>query len=202
MNEIIDAEFEQFERLVQSDYMQYYNRAKRALSQKRFNHSVMTAFTGQLLAQKHGQSRENAIICGLLHDITKELSDSEQLIIINKYDIMLKWHEKDTPKLWHPVTAAALCRHEFSLSEQIANAVLVHQSGSESMTELDKVVFLADYIEPTRDFSGVEEVRALAWESLDRAMFKAVGNNIIELIEKNCRLNQGHIETYNRFHGA
>ena len=202
MNEIMDAEFEQFERLVQTDYAKYYNRAKQALSEKRFGHSVMTAFTGRRLAQKYGQSVENAVICGLLHDITKELSDPEQLIIINKYDIMLRWYEKDTPKLWHPVTAAALCRHEFGLDEQISNAVLLHQSGSESMTELDKIVFLADYIEPTRDFSGVEQVRALAWDSLDKAMFKAVANNIIELIEKNCRLNQGHIETYNRFHEA
>ena len=122
------------------------------------------------LAERWGADTEKAAEAGILHDITKKLLLDEQLILCKKYGIINDTAEIESPKLLHAKTGAAVARAEFGVDEDVYNAILWHTTGREGMTLLEKVVYLGDYIEPTREFDGVDALRRLAYESIDDAM--------------------------------
>ncbi len=122
------------------------------------------------LARKWGEDPENAAEAGILHDITKRLSHEEQLKLCEKYDIICDSAELRTPKLLHAKTGAALARELFGVPDAIYEAIRWHTTGKPDMTLLEKIIYIADYIEPTRDFPGVERLRELAYEDLDRSV--------------------------------
>ena len=121
------------------------------------------------LARRWGENPESAAVAGILHDITKILSYDEQLILCEKYGIILDNAEKENPKLLHAITGAAKARDLFGVSEEIYEAIRWHTTGKPDMTTLEKIIYLADYIEPTRDFEGMDRLRALAYEDLSEA---------------------------------
>lgn len=122
------------------------------------------------LAQRWGEDTETAAEAGILHDITKKLSLQEQLILCDKYGIINDNAEKENVKLLHAKTGAALARDLFGISDAVYNAIRWHTTGKPDMTLLEKIIYLADYIEPNRDFPGLDELRARAYENIDSAM--------------------------------
>lgn len=92
----------------------------------------------------------------------------EQLAMCEHYHIELDELEKKALKLLHAKTGAALARDVFGADDEIYNAILWHTTGKANMTLLEKVIYLADYIEPNRDFDGVEDLRKVVWEDLDK----------------------------------
>ena len=136
------------------------------------------------LARRWGEDPETAAVAAILHDVTKNLSDEKQLLLCEKYGIMLDIAEKRNPKLLHARTGAAVARDEFGVSDEIYEAIRWHTTGKPDMTLLEKLIYLADYIEPTRDFPGVEELRQLAFMDLDRAMARGLEMSLREIREK------------------
>lgn len=128
--------------------------------------------TAQKLARRYGACQEQARRAAALHDITKPLSVSDQLILCKKYGIILSDFEKNNPKLLHAKTGAAVARHCFGENAAVCSAILWHTTGKADMTLLEKILYLADFIEPTRHFPGVEEIRDLAEENLDAALLR------------------------------
>ena len=126
------------------------------------------------LAMRWGEDPEAAAEAGILHDITKRLSDDEQLRMAQKYGIVLNDADIAAPKTLHALTGAWYSRERFGVPDNIFSAIEWHTTGRAGMTTLEKIVYLADFIEPTRDFPGVELVRTSAFEDLDRAMIEAL----------------------------
>lgn len=122
------------------------------------------------LAKRWGESEYDAAAAGILHDITKKLSVEQQLILCDKYGIIIDMSVAGTDKTLHQITGAAVAYHEFGVSEKIRDAIRWHTTGKPDMSVLEKIIYLADYIEPNRCFDGVERIRNLSYQNLDAAM--------------------------------
>ena len=127
-----------------------------------------------MLANLHGEDAEKAATAGILHDITKKLTVDEQLILCDKYGIINSASELNAPQVLHAKTGACFAAETFGISEDICEAIRWHTTGKPDMTLLEKIVYLADFVEPTRDFPGVDELRELAYEDVDKAMARAL----------------------------
>ena len=133
------------------------------------------------LARVWGEDPETAAEAGILHDITKRLSHEEQLNLCEKYGIICDSAERSMPKLLHAKTGAAVARDLFGVPDPVFEAIRWHTTGKPDMTLLEKIIYLADYIEPTRDFPGVETIRVLAYEDLDRALLLGLQMTVEEV---------------------
>jgi len=122
------------------------------------------------LAMHWGEDPENAAEAGILHDITKKLVLEEQLLLCEKYGIINDIAETGNLKLLHAKTGAELSRELFGISDEVYEAIRWHTTGKPDMSLLEKIIYMADYIEPNRDFPGVDELRELAYGDLDAAM--------------------------------
>ena len=162
------------------------------LKAKRCAHVLGTAATAVKLAEKYGADVHRAEVAGLLHDCTKKLSMPEQLALCEKYGIALDALEKKALKLLHAKTGAALARDVFGVDDEIYNAILWHTTGKPDMTVLEKVIYLADFIEPTRDFPGVDALRRTVWEDLDRGLLMGLEMTVEEMEEMG---NPIHVNT-------
>ena len=140
------------------------------LKPSRVAHVVGCESEAVKLAMKWGEDPENAAEAAILHDITKKLSLSEQLILCDKYGIINDTVEEHNVKLLHAKTGAAMAKELFNISNEVYEAIRWHTTGKTDMTLLEKIIYMADYIEPNRDFEGVERLRELAYENLDAAM--------------------------------
>lgn len=140
------------------------------LDARRVPHVRGTEREAVRLAERWGADPDDAAEAAILHDITKRLDRAQQLILCRKYGIMVDTAEAESEKLLHAMTGAAVARDEFGVPQAIYDAIRWHTTGKPAMTLLEKVVYLADYIEPTRRFEGVEPLRALAYEDIDSAM--------------------------------
>ena len=127
------------------------------------------------LAERWGEDPGNAAEAAILHDITKKLTTEEQLRLYEKYDIISDTAEMAEPRLYHARTGAYLARELFGVTDEVFSAIEWHTTGRPDMTALEKIIYLADYTEPTRrEFPGLNEVRALTYVDLDRAMIRAL----------------------------
>ena len=133
------------------------------------------------LAMHWGEDPELAAEAGILHDITKRLGYEEQLNLCEKYGIINDNSELQAPKLLHAKTGAALARDLFGVDDTVYEAIRWHTTGKSDMTLFEKILYLADYIEPTRDFEGIEALRTLAYEDLDAAMALGLKMTIEEI---------------------
>ena len=122
------------------------------------------------LALRWGADVERAREAAILHDITKKEKLPEQLRLCEKYGILLDDMEREEGKLLHSKTGAGIAKYEFGCDDEVFGAIFWHTTGKEDMALLEKVIYMADYIEPNRDFDGVEELRRLAYVDLDRAL--------------------------------
>ena len=136
------------------------------------------------LARRWGADEELARRAGILHDCTKYYTLDEQLQICDRYGIVLDDLEKISVKLLHSKTGAALARHCFGQPDEVYDAIFWHTTGKPDMNLLEKVVYLADYIEPNRNFEGLEEIRKLSYEDLDAAMQLGLEMSVEDLNER------------------
>ena len=151
------------------------------LDERRIAHVAGCESEAIELARRWGEDPETAAEAGILHDITKRLSHEEQLNLCEKYAIICDSAERATPKLLHAKTGAAVAKELFGVRDPVYEAIRWHTTGKADMTLLEKIIYLADYIEPTRDFPGVDALRELAYEDLDRAMLLGLQMTIEEV---------------------
>ena len=151
---------------------------------KRLPHIQGTEETAAALAAFWGVSPEKGRRAAILHDCTKYWTLEQHLETCAKYGVELDELECVSVKLLHSKSAAALAQYVFAEPEEECRAISAHTTGKPGMTTFDKILYLADYMEPTRDFDGVEELRRLVWEDLDRAMILGLEMSIEDLKEK------------------
>jgi len=138
--------------------------------EKRVPHVIGCSETAVALAKTHGANVEDAARAGILHDITKALGGREQLRLCEIYGMITDDFERQYTKLLHAPTAAAVAKYVFGENDAVCEAIRWHTSGRAGMSTLEKIIYVADYMEPNRDFPGVEELRRLAFTDLDAAM--------------------------------
>lgn len=140
--------------------------------------------TAERLARLYGANPDAARRAGILHDITKALTPSEQLQLCENYGMILNRFERENPKLLHAKTGAEVARRVFGESDEVYQAVFWHTTGKADMTTLEKIVYLADYMEPNRDFEGVQELRRLADTDLDKGVLLGLEMSMEQLLAR------------------
>ncbi len=140
------------------------------LKPSRVPHVAGCEQTAVALARRWGEDAELAAEAAILHDLTKRATPEEQLRLCAKYGIMTDTVEKREPQLLHAMTDAALARDLFGVGDAVYDAIRWHTTGRADMSRLEKIIYLADAMEPTRRYEGVEALRSAAERDLDEAM--------------------------------
>lgn len=151
------------------------------LKNKRIPHVLGTEQEAVRLAERYGADVEKARVAALLHDCTKKLNMEEQLALCEQYGIELDALEQKALKLLHAKTGAEIARDVFGVDDEIYRAIWWHTTGHANMTLLEKIIYLADYMEPTRDFPGVEDLRKACYEDLDKGLLLGLEMSIEEM---------------------
>ena len=172
-------------------------RAYAYLKPKRVAHVQGVEQEAVKLAEHWGADPGEAAEAAICHDITKALDHDAQLRLCDKYAIMTDELERESEKLLHAKTGAALARDLFGLADDTAIAIRFHTTGRPAMTTLERITYLADYIEPGRaGFPGLTELRAVCYEDLDRAMELATRMSIDEVRSKDWPCHQNTIDCH------
>lgn len=173
------------------------NIVKKHLPERRYIHTLGVTDTAVMLAKRYGADERKAELAGIFHDYAKYRPKEEMQNIIRSENMPQDLLMYDS-ELWHAPVGAYLVKKEVGITdEEILDAIRYHTTGRPGMTTLEKVVFLADYIEPNRSFPGVEEVRKAAENSLDEAIVLCLQNTIRFLLSKNQLIYPQTVETYN-----
>ena len=167
--------------------------------EKRRAHVVGTAETARTLAEEWGEDPDIARRAGILHDITKALSKKEQLHICEKYAMMPTRFQIENSKLLHAVTGAIIAEEVFGEPPAIVSAIRWHTTGRAYMSVLEKILYIADYIEPNRDFPGVDFLRNLAWEDLDAAVFHGLDQSVSYVRSQNRAVDPDSLEAWDYY---
>ncbi|MDR2357554.1 MAG: nicotinate (nicotinamide) nucleotide adenylyltransferase [Oscillospiraceae bacterium] len=145
-------------------------RAYAMLDDARVAHVAGCEREAALLAGRWGEDERSAREAAILHDVTKRLDAVEQMELCERYGICVDDVEREYTKLLHSKTGAAVARAEFCVSDAVYNAIMWHTTGRAGMTMLDKIIYIADYIEPTRDFEETARLKQLAYSDIDAAV--------------------------------
>jgi predicted HD superfamily hydrolase involved in NAD metabolism len=154
------------------------------MNQKRYDHTLGVADSARKLAERYGADPDKAELAGILHDYCKCWPVEKMREILVRHDMPRELIDGDK-ELWHAFVGAVVIQTELGVTDpEILQAVRYHTTGREGMSLLEKVVCVADYIEPNRSFPGVDEIRRLAEKNLDEALAAALGGTIIHLVER------------------
>ncbi|HAP9154403.1 TPA: HD domain-containing protein [Enterococcus faecium] len=167
------------------------------MSEQRFKHVLGVEETAVALAKKYGASPEKASIAALTHDYAKERPDEEfkMVIVRDGFDPELLNYNN---AIWHGLVGASFVERELGITDaEILHAIRVHTTGAAKMSLLDKIIYVADYIEPGRDFPGVQDARAIAWADLDEAVAFETKHTLAHLLAQEQQIYPKTIEPYN-----
>ena len=142
----------------------------RLLKPNRVAHVLGCRDTAVALARHWGADEVDAARAGLLHDITKALDGPRQLTLAQEYGIILTAFQQKYPKTLHALTGSLVAQRLFGENRAVVEAIRHHTTGKADMNLLEKIIYVADYMEPNRDFPGVERLRELAFSDIDAAL--------------------------------
>jgi len=148
------------------------NKLRKKLKGSRYIHTLGVEYTSVCLAMKYGEDLEKAELAGLLHDCAKQLPEKKLIKICREHGEKISKMEFQQPFLLHGKAGACLAKDKFGIEdESVLNAIRYHTTGRPDMSLLEKIVFVADYIEPNRKKAdNLAELRRLAFEDLDETV--------------------------------
>jgi len=165
----------------------------------RVPHVVACEKEAQRLAERWGVNPNDAREAAILHDITKKLDFYENLCIISKHGLSVEKLGKNEEKLLHSITGALVAQSEFGASDTVAEAIKWHTTGKAGMSTLEKIIYIADYIEETRILPGIDELRRLAYIDINVAMLMGLEMTVEDLVSRDIPPNIATIEAINDF---
>ena len=170
----------------------------KALDHKRYEHTQGVAYTSAALAMRYGEDFKKAELAGLLHDCAKCLDNEKKINICKKNDINISQAENRNPFLLHAKVGGHLARTKYKIDdEDIINAILYHTTGRPGMSLLEKIVYIADYIEPGRDHSSnLNEIRNLCFQDIDEALLQILEDTLKHLKESKKEIDPMTQRTY------
>jgi nicotinate-nucleotide adenylyltransferase len=146
------------------------------------------------LCVRYGGDVERARRAALLHDCTKRCAPEEHFALCERYGIGLDDVERRNPKLLHALTGAAIARDVYGMDGEIVRAIRYHTTGRAHMALLEKIMYLADYIEPSRDFPGVEALREACYQDIDKGLALGLAMTVKEMSERGGDLHRATLE--------
>ncbi|MDE6128144.1 MAG: bis(5'-nucleosyl)-tetraphosphatase (symmetrical) YqeK [Lachnospiraceae bacterium] len=156
---------------------------EKSLEEKRYEHTLGVAYTAAALAMRYGASIESAELAGLLHDCAKGMEEEKSISFCEKHHIGITDVERRKPQLLHAKVGSFLAMNTYKVHDKdVINAILNHTTGRPGMSLLEKIIFVADYIEPGRKQAPhLDEIRRLAFQNLDSALLRILEDTIIYL---------------------
>ncbi len=156
---------------------------KEELDTRRYSHTLGVMYTAAALAMCHGASLEKAMLAGLLHDCAKGVPNDKKIGLCRKYGIEVSDTERQNPSLLHAKLGAYFACKKYQIEdEEVLSAILCHTTGKPDMSLLDKIVYIADYIEPERkELPNMAEVRALAFHDIDACLYRILEDSLVYL---------------------
>ena len=175
-----------------------YIRELDGLSDYRRTHSLNVAEEAVRFAKKYGGDGEKARIAGLLHDVTKETDFDKQLQIIENGGIILSELERRSPKLWHAISGACYVRDVIGIDDpDIFNAIRFHTTARAGMSQLEKIIFLADFTSAERDYPDIDVIREHAESSIEDGMLYGLKFTISRLAGRGDLISPDALAAYN-----
>ena len=174
---------------------------EKTLDPKRYEHTLGVAYTAAALAMRYDIKIEDAQLAGLLHDCAKCMSNEKKLSICEKHHIDVNDIEKRNPFLLHAKVGAFLAKDKYGVENpDVINAILNHTTGRPAMSSLEKIVFIADYIEPGRKQApNLAEIRKLAFLDLDKTLIRILEDTLIYLKEEGGEIDPMTRKTYDYY---
>ncbi len=173
---------------------------KNVLSEKRFIHSLGVMETAVKMAKRFGADPEKTAIAGLLHDCAKEFSKEELFELCEKYNISLDPVSKENSGLIHGFVGAEIARECYGIDDdEIYEAIYYHTVSKPDMSLMTKIIYIADLVEPGRTFDGVENIRKLLEEDIDKALVLQIDGTIRLLLSKGAMIHTNTIDTRNYY---
>lgn len=176
------------------------------LRSERYLHTLGVAYTAANLAACFMEGEEEvkkARKAGLLHDCAKYLTNHEMLTLCDKYGVMLTQCERENPALIHGKLGAYLAKHRYGMGDDICLAIACHTTGKPHMTTLEKILYVADYIEPKRKMNSkpysLSEVRKQCFHDLEQGLLMVLENTLNYLQRTNTPIDELTFETYNYY---
>jgi len=167
------------------------------LDEKRLLHSVRTADEAVTLAKRYGADEHKALVAGLLHDVAKGSCRHGLFDVAKQYKVDVDPVERDNPELLHGKVGAAMVRDDLGITdEDILSAIRWHTTGHADMSLLEKIIYIADLIEPGRSFEGIDQIRDLACQDIDEAMLTALKQVMAFVKSKGFTLHPNSVEAY------
>ncbi|ANW98581.1 phosphohydrolase [Thermoclostridium stercorarium subsp. thermolacticum DSM 2910] len=171
---------------------------KENLTEKRYIHSLNVMEEAVRLANRYGADVEKARIAGLLHDCAKNVGREKEDELIKKYGIETDEIQKHSHALMHSILGKYIAREEYGIyDEEILNAIYWHTTGRPGMTMLEKIIFVADFIEPGRDFDMAKKAREYAYKDLNRCIVMCADATIMYLLDSGKLIHPYTLETRN-----
>lgn len=167
------------------DIKKYTKRLRKVLDDDRFEHTLGVSYTCAALAMRYEYDIKKAQVAGLLHDCAKCIPDEKKLQLCIKHNIQMTDVERKTPFLLHAKVGAFLAMNQYKIKDkEIIQAIINHTTGKPNMSMLDKIVYIADYIEPQRyKAANLSVVRKMAFEDINLALFQILKDTLIYLTE-------------------
>lgn len=171
---------------------------KKELDKGRYEHTKGVMYTAGCLAMAHGYSVEKAMLAGLLHDCAKCIPNDEKIALCEKNHILIHPVGYESPYLLHAKLGAYLAEKTYGVSDpEILHAIKVHTTGEPDMNLLDKIIYIADYIEPGRDKApNLQEVRRIAFQNLNVCMAQILRDTLMYLMSRGGSIDNTTRMTY------
>ncbi len=171
---------------------------KKELDKSRYEHTLGVMYTAASLAMAHGYPVDDAMMAGLLHDCAKCISNDNKVRLCEKHHIPINNAEYDNPSLLHAKLGAFVAEHTYGVNDPlILHAIKVHTTGEPDMSLLDKIIYIADYIEPMRDKApNLSNIRRTAFTDLNRCMAEILEDTLTYLMARGCCIDNTSRITY------
>lgn len=168
------------------------------LDKERYEHTLGVMYTAASMAMCHDEDIEKALLAGLLHDCAKCIPGDTKIKLCNKYHLSVSEVEKENPSLLHAKLGAFLAAKKYHIKDRdVINAIASHTTGCPNMTLLDKIIYIADYIEPGRkELPNMAEVRKLAFTDIDACLYRILEDSLVYLNSKNISVDPMTEKTY------
>lgn len=182
----------------ETDIYKLQIKIKKVLEEKRFQHTLGVAYTASNLAFVYDYDEKKAFVAGLLHDCAKCLSHEKRLSVCKKNHLDITEVEKENPVLLHAKVGAFFAKEKYEISDtDILDAIRYHTTGRQGMGLLEKIIYVADFIEPHRKkLPRLSEIRKVAFEDLDKAVFMILENSLNYLEKSDSQIDPTTKDTY------
>lgn len=187
---------------MKTNYVKIQETLYKELGQERYEHTIGVMYTATALAMRYGVSIEQARLAGLLHDCAKAIPNPAKLNLCKETQIPVNETEYHNPSLLHAKLGAYLAKTKYDIEDdEILHAIEVHTTGAPAMSLLDKIVFIADYIEPNRkELPNLSKIREMAFLDIDSALLQILTDTLAYLATDKKSIDPMTQQTYDYYY--